>query len=137
MLDRRAFLRTVALFIASGCAQRADWIGSTLVTVDVTGQWVGTWDTPTQTGEFAMTLQQTGPKATGEVGITGMNAGRFGGPIERTVRGDVFRFNRPDGQLKGDVIAAGDEMSGTITFGAIGTRTLKLRRQSGERPESR
>jgi hypothetical protein len=41
-MNRRVFLCTLVL-IASGCAQRGDWIGATLVTVDVTGRWAGKW----------------------------------------------------------------------------------------------
>lgn len=137
MMDRRAFIGVLAVLIASGCAQRADWIGGTLVTVDVTGRWVGSWNVPLVAGELDMTLSQTGPKATGHVSLTGKNAPPFSGPVEGTVTGDVLKFYRSDGQLKGEVIVAGDEMSGTVTFGAFGTNTLRLQRQPGERPESR
>jgi hypothetical protein len=78
MKVRRWLQIGLVLLIASGCAQRADWIGGTLVTVDVTGRWVGTWDTPVFTGRFDMTLQQTGPKATGDVRVT--MAGSLNGP---------------------------------------------------------
>ena len=137
MKARRWLQVGLVLLIASGCAQRADWIGGTLVTVDVTGRWIGTWDTPTQAGIFAMTLQQTGPKATGDMRITGMNAPPFSGPIEGTVTGDVLKFSRTGGQLHGEATVAGDEMSGNVTFGAIGTRTLRLLRQTAGQPESR
>jgi hypothetical protein len=53
-------------------------------------------------------------------------AGPLNGPIEGTVSGDVLKFSRPDGQLRGEVIVSEDEMSGTVTFGTIGTRTLRL-----------
>ncbi len=74
MMDRRSFIGSLALLIASGCAQRSDWIEGTLVTVDVTGRWVGV-------GGFDMTLRQTGPKATGNVNVTGGNL--WSGPIGR------------------------------------------------------
>ncbi len=41
MKARRWLQVWLVLVIASGCAQRADWIESTLVTVDVTGRWTG------------------------------------------------------------------------------------------------
>ena len=50
------------------------------------------------------------------------------GSIEGTVRGDILRFARPDGRLSGEVIVAGDEMSGTVTFGGV-RRALRLQRQ--------
>ena len=75
-----------------------------------------------------MTLRQTGPRATGDVRLTGLNAQIWNGPIEGTVNGDLFKFNRPDGRPSGEVIVAGDEMSGTVTFGGV-TRTLRLQRQ--------
>ena len=59
-MQRRTFLGTLVLLIASGCAQRADWIEGTLVTVDVTGRWDGTYDEPLSGGRFDMTLDQTG-----------------------------------------------------------------------------
>ncbi len=136
-MDRRAFLGAVALLAASGCAQRTDWIADTLVTVNVTGRWVGTWSLSVGAGEFDMTLHQTGPKATGNVRLTGKNAPPFSGPIEGTITGDVLKFYRSDGQLNGGVIVAGDEMSGTITFGDFGTKTLRLQRQGDRQPENR
>ena len=42
-MNRRVFL--CSLVLAAGCA-RSDWIESTLVTVDVTGRWTGTWSAP-------------------------------------------------------------------------------------------
>jgi hypothetical protein len=134
MKARRWLQVAMVLLIASGCAQRADWIQGTLVTVDATGRWTGSWSGPsaggTSSGQFQMTLRQTGAKAAGEVGLTGPfgAAARWNGPIDATVNGDVLKFARRDGQLSGEVIVAGDEMSGTVTFGD-GTRTLRLQRQ--------
>jgi hypothetical protein len=132
---------SLVLLIASGCAPRADWIEGTLVTVDVTGRWTGgTWSQSAvgggTGGAFEMTLRQTGPKMTGDVSLTGGNAHFWSGPIEGTVTGDVLKFSRPDGRLRGEVIVAGDEMSGAVDFGS-GTKPLRLQRQPGGRPESR
>jgi hypothetical protein len=126
---RRIALGLVFL-IASGCAQRADWIQGTLVTVDVVGRWTGNFHAVGYTGigNLDMTLRQTGPRATGDLRLTVPNAQLWNGPIEGTVNGDLFKFRRKDGRLSGEVIVAGDEMSGTITF-AGGTRTLRLQRQ--------
>ena len=52
----------------------------------------------------------------------------WNGLIEGTISGDVLKFARPDGRLSGEVIVAGDEMSGTVTFGGV-RRALRLQRQ--------
>jgi hypothetical protein len=129
------------LALASGCA-RPDWIEHTLVTVDVTGRWTGNWFGPIGGGgPIGMTLQQNGPKATGNIELTGGEAHNWSGPIAGTVEGDVLSFRIWDGRLRGEVIVAGDEMSGTVTLTPIsvsgccpgkymsGTKTLKLQRQ--------
>ena len=72
---------------ASGCA-RPDWIEQTLVTVDVTGVWRGSWTMPTASGIFELTLQQTGPKVTGEMRFAATQIYNPSGPITGTVSGD-------------------------------------------------
>lgn len=72
MKARRWLQMWLVLLIASGCAQRADWIQGTLVTVDVAGRWTGTFsrvggDPGASAGGLDMTLRQTGPRATGDV----------------------------------------------------------------------
>jgi hypothetical protein len=131
----------LVLLVASGCAQRSDWIESTLVTVDVAGRWTGNWSGSGGGGDFAMTLRQTGRKATGDVQLITGDAHNWNGSILGTVRGDVLTFSLWDGRLRGEVIVAGDEMSGTVTFtpvtssgccpggGMTGTKALKLQRQ--------
>ena len=141
MKARRWLQVWLVLLIASGCA-RADWIERTLVTVDVTGRWTGTWSGSGTADVFEMTLQQTGPKATGAVSVPGgALAHDLSGPIVATISGDVVSFSRPDGRLRGDVTVAGDEMSGSVTLTPMsqsgccpggsmaGTKTVKLRRQ--------
>jgi hypothetical protein len=142
MKARRWLQVGLVLLFASGCAQRSDWVESTLVTVDVTGRWTGQWFGSGGGGDFAMTLRQTGPKATGDLERSGAaDAHNWNGTIVGTVRGDTLSFGLLDGRLQGEVIVAGDEMSGTITFTPIvtsgccpgvytsGTKTLKLQRQ--------
>jgi hypothetical protein len=124
----------LVLAIASGCAQRGDWIEDTLVTVDVAGRWAGKWSGGSAArageseGEFDMTVRQTGAKATGDVKVTGRDSHLWNGPIEGTVSGDRLKFSRPDGQLRGEVVVAGNNMYGTATFGGL-TRRLRLHRQ--------
>jgi hypothetical protein len=127
----------LVLVIAAGCA-RTDWIEGTLVTVDVTGQWGGKWSNGGG-DQVEMTLRQTGPKVTGDFRMTGADAHFWSGPIVGTVKGDVLTFGRDE--LRGEVIVAGDEMSGTATFTSSGasaccpgvskegTKTLRLQRQ--------
>ena len=117
----------LVLLVVSGCAQRADWIDRTIVTVDVEGRWTGTWAGPGG-GPLALTLRQTGPKVTGDVALIGLSSHRWSGPVEGTITGDMLKFSRPDGLLRGQAIVAGEEMAGTITF-FPGTRTLRLQRQ--------
>ena len=138
MKARRWLQVWLVLLIASGCAQR-DWT-DILVTVDVTGRWTGTWSGPGG-GDFELTLKQTGPKATGELRLTGGETQYWNGDIAGTVSGHVLSFGRWDGRLRGEVIVALDEMSGTVTFTPLstsgccpgtythGTRTLRLQRQ--------
>jgi hypothetical protein len=90
----------------SGCAQKTDWIGGTLVTVDVSGTWRGRAPTVVE-GEMEMTLTQRGAKVTGEGRF---RATRF--TVEGTVRGDVFSFTEPGGRLRGEATVTGEEMTG-------------------------
>jgi len=89
-----------------------------------------------------MTLEQTGPKVTGNVELLGVaDSYNWNGPVAGTVRGDVLSFSRWDTRLQGEVTVAEEEMSGTVTFTPVsvsgccpgrkmmGTKTLKLRRQ--------
>ena len=127
MKARRWLQVWLVLLIASGCA-RSDWIEGTLVTVDVTGRWTGMWSGSGTAGDFEMTLRQTGPKATGDIILPGAHVHDFSGPIVGAISGDVLSFSLPDGRLRGEVIVAGDAMTGTVTFGT-GTRALRLQRQ--------
>ena len=140
-MPRRILMAAIflcSLVVAAGCAG-TDWITATIVTVDVTGKWSGTWS-GSGGGDFELTLQQTGPKARGELRLTGAETLYWNGEIVGTVGGDVLSFGRWDGRLRGEVTVAGDEMSGTVTFTPLstsaccpgaythGTKTLTLKR---------
>jgi hypothetical protein len=117
LLTRRVAVGLV-LLIVSGCAQRADWVEGTLVTVDVAGAWKGRLTGGRLSGEMQMTLTQRGPKVTGD--------GRIGTAtvsIEGTVRGDVLFFSEPRGRLRGQATVTGDQMSGEgrTNLSAMGT----------------
>jgi hypothetical protein len=105
--------RLIGLFVfaCAGCA-RPDWIESTLVTVDVTGEWVGT---SASGGGGAATLylsvRQSGAKVTGQLTASGWNAAQFPrGDIVAMVSGDVFQFE--SGGRQYDLVVIGDEMRG-------------------------
>jgi hypothetical protein len=109
----------------TGCA-RPDWIEQTLVTVDVTGEWRGNWASSAP-GVFAgnrpvfLTLRQSGPKVTGEITIGSQSDGPVG-PIEGTIRGDIFGFHDLRNRLTGQLQVNGDEMTGPGSFGGFRQR---------------
>jgi hypothetical protein len=104
-------LIATTLVIGSGCT-KTDWIESTLVTVDLTGVWQGTYrtDGAIGTGNITLTLQQGGTKVTGQVGLSMSAPGSRS--IEGTINGDMFRFRTQDGRLTGELQVSGDEMTG-------------------------
>ena len=103
-------LMTAALAVASGCA-RTDWIDRTLVTVDVTGDWV-IWPD----NNLWLELKQEGTKVTGSYRWTGWWASEDrGGPLEGTLNGDTFQFKQVLGaSLEAEMVVNGDEMSGRL-----------------------
>ena len=110
---------------AAGCA-RPDWIEQTLVTVDVTGVWRGTYLRVGGSGNLELTLQQSGPKVTGRATSAGQFIGAINGAIEGTVSGDTFRFRAERGG-SGELHVNGDEMTGSGS--APVQVTIQLRRQ--------
>jgi hypothetical protein len=137
MKARRWLQVCLVLLVASGCAQdpfSREWAE------DVAGRWTGYWSGGGG-GDFELDLQQRGPKAKGELRLTGAETQYWNGDIVGTVTGDVLHFSRWDGRLKGELTVAGDEMSGTVTFTPLstsaccpgaythGTKILRLKRQ--------
>jgi hypothetical protein len=117
------------MFAALGCAARQDWIQETLVTVDVTGAWTGSYNAGTCCGgSFSMTLRQDGPRVTGELRMTGSMLRNENGPVEGTVRGDVLSFRQPDGRIGGEMMVKGDEMQGS-GYGGSASYIIRLKRQ--------
>ena len=145
-----AFVATALVFV-SGCAVQKDWIDRTLVTVDVTGVWEGTFAGTGGSGGVRFVLQQQGPKVTGEMEIPAVPTAPPGptGPlgvrpppsvsarqievagglrIEGTVSGDTFTFQfvkAPYGS--GEFQVNGDEMIGS--WSGLYKQTATLRRQ--------
>src|SRR5262245_61511688 len=92
----------VVLALQSACA-RKDWIEQTLVTVDVTGTWIGNvMSVGVYSGpEVRLELEQQGSKVTGYFRALPPHPqwGFVNGPVEGTVAGDVFTFKLTTGIL--------------------------------------
>jgi hypothetical protein len=113
----------------SGCA-KPDWIEQTLVTVDVTGTWVGSFGTGNASKDIRLELKQQGPKVEGAMRLVGSEVGGApavgSGRIEGGVTGDRFTFRRVYGRFTGEMLVNEDEMTG---FADTGTRVpLSFRR---------
>jgi hypothetical protein len=114
------------LCFGSGCAS-TDWIDRTLVTVDVTGTWVGRMGGG-GSRDVVLELEQKGSIVKGLVkspsaGGTGVSAGS----IDGTVAGDVFRFRNSRGSFEAELTVSGEEMDGRASY--FGTnRPISLRR---------
>jgi hypothetical protein len=124
-------LAAATLVFSSGCVQK-DWIDRTLVTVDVTGVWQGTFTRPGYSGEIEFVLEQRGAKVTGAMRFPGGGAvpfakAREGVPIEGTVSGETFSFHEVGGSTRGDFQVNGDEMTGSWVRQT--TQSASLRRQ--------
>ena len=125
--SRRGMLTGAAvLAIAAGCA-RADWVGSTLVTVDVTGDWRGSYASGTFRGSIAMKLAQQGAKVTGTYELSGPSGAS--GAVAGTISGDTLRFEGST-LLGGQLTIGVDEMAGILTRGSgpavVGSRLSVL-----------
>jgi hypothetical protein len=119
----------IATTLESGCA-KTDWIDRTLVTVDVTGVWIGSAGEGKSTFPVQFDLEQAGSKVKGAARLQGSGAGRAGpdvsGSIEGTVEGDVFHFTGSRGKWAGTLTVSGDKMEGPGTAGAMpGQLTLR------------
>ena len=114
MIRRYTWLMLVVTLALSGCA-KPDWIEQTLVTADVTGLWVGSYDRPGGGVGFEARLElaQQGGKVSGTFRVVGaavpaqMGAARSG-PIDGSVAGDVFTFTQSNGPVVGEMTVSGD-----------------------------
>jgi hypothetical protein len=113
------------LLLAVGCA-RSDWIESTLVTADVTGDWRGEWTQPHFAGAMRLILKQEGSRITGDlVSFTGALDANYVGRVEGTINGDVVALT--SARLRMELTVNGDELSGEGSR-ASGHLLIKLRR---------
>jgi hypothetical protein len=120
-------LVAATLIFAAGCAKQ-DWIDRTLVTVDVTGTWYGGVRGSSMILLFE--LEQQGATVKGSVQF----APGTRGDIEGTLAGDVFRFRNARANVEGEMTVSGDEMSGRISGGYLGTRQISVRRVDSSSP---
>jgi hypothetical protein len=127
----------VPLLVAFGCA-RPDWIEQTLVTMDVTGVWIGMGGDGQPCQRCPARDGATGTKVNGNlVALLKSNIGfeYRGGPIDGAVSGDMFRFKTVHEDMAGEMRVDGDEMQGYSTVG--GKSPFFLRRvSSSPRPRS-
>ena len=127
-------LHLATLTFGAGCA-KSDWIERTLVTVDVTGTWIGTGGSgPTGTinttlsGTLRFELEQRGSTVKGNARYEGLATRTLPSEssLDGIVAGDVFRFKLRSGSVEGELTVSGDEMSGEVWMGTY--RKLSLRR---------
>jgi hypothetical protein len=116
-IARRRTICMILLF-AAGCA-RADWIENTLVTVDVTGVWSGTYASSAGTsGAVELVLKQVGANVTGTITMKGLGFGSIGlaenVAIQGVVNGDVIRFNATATLNNYDLVVNGEQMLGSF-----------------------
>lgn len=107
---------------ALGCV-RPDWIQSTLVTVDVSGEWQGNVTKPTASygpSLIQLNLQQSGPKVTGTFSFSPGPSTSPGPtkdvPLEGTISGDVLSFRNFNGSVTAELQVNGDTMKGAGTL---------------------
>lgn len=123
-MSRRGMLAGAGvLAVAAGCA-RSDWVGSTLTTVDVAGNWRGSYARGHIRGTIAMKLEQRGAKVTGTYDL--LSAGsRSLGHVAGTVTGDKLRLEGAD-LLSGELTVGIDEMAGFLATQAGGYQSGRL-----------
>jgi len=127
------FVIAVALVFQGGC-RSSDWIERTLVTVDVTGVWEGSYSGTHFSQDVVLVLQQQGQRVIGEVsGLKVPGGSMFTGsiPIDGTVNGDMFSFKEASGlqRVRGELHVNGDEMTGSAEAGAYSSIKMNARRR--------
>ena len=88
----------IALVLGS-CVRQQDWIDRTLVTVDVTGVWEGTFTGTGGSGDVRFVLQQQGPKVKGEIKLPTVPTVPTAPPGVRPPPGRVGRQDRGRGGI--------------------------------------
>jgi hypothetical protein len=94
--------------------------------VNVTGQWAGTWayENPTLgTGEIRGTFQQDGAKVSGNFNLTGPVVNRVA-IVTGTISGNEIKLSMP---ASGYLTVTGNQMTGSVN--GINVAKLTLRKQ--------
>ena len=117
---------SIAVVLLGGCASAPAVPPGVL---DLSGVWEGMWNGgPIGRGRITLTLTQAGTTVTGSLKMSGATAiSATDGPVEGVVNDTTFSFEQPTGVMQGDMVIAGEDMSGDAT-GRI-KATLWLRRQ--------
>jgi len=120
----------LALLSGAACA-RKDWIDQTLVTVDVTGLWVGNVHSTTGPGGggLELSLEQKGAKVVGSSRGSGGGSTYNVGTIEGTVRGDTLKFQDKRAAFTGELQVSGDDMTGPGTVPGWGAVVITFHRR--------
>lgn len=109
-----------AFMVTAGCASSTP---PAAPTVNVTGNWVGTWvyeAAGVGSGTVQFSFQQTGAAVTGQMNIQGARA--TSGPITGSVSGNVLSIEHSQG--KGSGVVNGDQITGTAVGQLAGRFTL-------------
>lgn len=94
--------------------------------VNVTGQWAGTWayeNATLGTGDIRGTFQQDGAKVSGNFNLTGPVVNRVA-IVSGTISGNEIKLSTP---ASGYLTVTGNEMTGTVN--GINVAKLTLRKQ--------
>jgi hypothetical protein len=124
-MKRRAWLLlATALVITAGCASSTP---SAPPSVDVTGNWAGTWvyeASSAGSGTAQLSLTQKGSAVTGQLNIQGGRA--TSGPVTGTVSGNVLSLQHS--QVTASGVVNGDQITGTGNGVLAGKFTLNRRK---------
>ena len=118
------FLLGAALVITAGCASSTP---SAPPSVDVTGNWAGTWvyeSSSAGSGTVQLALQQTGSAVTGQMVIQGGRA--TSGPVTGSVSGNVLTLQHS--QVTASGVVNGDQITGTGNGVLAGKFTINRRK---------
>ncbi|HEV2057478.1 MAG TPA: hypothetical protein VGV06_20265 [Methylomirabilota bacterium] len=99
------------LVLMSGCASAPP----AAPTVNVTGTWVGTWESTNRPlgGQVQMVLEQKDADVTGRINLV-TPARNVIGPVGGSVSGDEYRLTVPSGMISGYLTVKDDAMTGIV-----------------------
>ena len=112
------------LVIMAGCASSTP---SAAPTVDVTGNWAGTWvyeSSSAGSGTVQLALKQTGSAVTGQMDLQGGRA--TAGPVTGSVSGSVLTLQHSQVTARG--VVSGYQISGTGNGVLAGKFTINRRK---------